>query len=187
VFEGLTGPVRLEVPGFSLDESSRYGVGRQFEGPAWALLTHRPQHLLNPGFETWEELLVTAVDRVAAQVSETGPLAEETWGAANVASIRHPLSRILGPLAPWLDMPAQPLDGATHMPRVQQPAFGASERFAVSPGREQEGYFHMPGGQSGHPLSPYYRAGHEAWVRGEPTPFLPGPPVHRLTLLPGGG
>ena len=27
----------------------------------------------------------------------------------------------------------------------------------------------MPGGQSGHPWSPFYRAGHEAWVRGEPT------------------
>ena len=42
----------------------------------------------------------------------------------------------------------------------------------------------MPGGQSGHPLSPYYRAGHEAWVAGEPTPFLPGPAVHRLRLEP---
>ena len=61
---------------------------------------------------------------------------------------------------------------------------GASERFAVSPGREAEGYFHMPGGQSGHPLSPYYRAGHEAWVRGEATPFLPGPAERSLTLVP---
>jgi penicillin amidase len=55
---------------------------------------------------------------------------------------------------------------------------------AVSPGREEEGYFHMPAGQSGHPLSPHYRDDHEAWVRGEPTPFLPGPPVHVLVLKP---
>jgi penicillin amidase len=81
-------------------------------------------------------------------------------------------------------MPAEPLDGAVHMPRVQQASFGASERFAVSPGREDEGYFHMPAGQSGHPLSPFYRAGHEAWVEGAPTPFLPGPERHRLTLAP---
>ena len=40
----------------------------------------------------------------------------------------------------------------------------------------------MPGGQSGHPLSPYFLAGHEAWVRGEKASFLPGAPVHRLTL-----
>jgi penicillin amidase len=70
------------------------------------------------------------------------------------------------------------------MPRVQSPTQGASERLVVSPGREAEGIFHMPGGQSGHPLSPYYRAGHEAWVKGEPTPLLPGPAQHTLTLKP---
>ena len=35
-----------------------------------------------------------------------------------------------------------------------------------------------------HPLSPFYGAGHEAWVRGEPTPLLPGAAKHTLTLRP---
>jgi penicillin amidase len=61
---------------------------------------------------------------------------------------------------------------------------GASERLAVSPGHEQSGYFHMPGGQSGHPRSPHYADGHAAWAQGQPTPFLPGAPVAVLTLLP---
>jgi penicillin amidase len=52
----------------------------------------------------------------------------------------------------------------------------------VSPGFERESILHAPGGQSGHFLSPHYAAGHEAWARGEPTPFLPGAPAHRLTL-----
>jgi penicillin amidase len=38
----------------------------------------------------------------------------------------------------------------------------------------------MPSGQSGHPLSPYFNSGHENWVRGLASPFLPGPP--RWTL-----
>jgi penicillin amidase len=42
----------------------------------------------------------------------------------------------------------------------------------------------MPGGQSGHPLSPHYRDAHPAWVNGEPTPFLPGPAVQTLHLTP---
>jgi penicillin amidase len=42
----------------------------------------------------------------------------------------------------------------------------------------------MPGGQSGHPLSPYYRAGFLQWARGEPLPFLPGATQHTLTLRP---
>ena len=56
----------------------------------------------------------------------------------------------------------------------------------VSPGREELGFFHMPAGQSGHPLSPFYGKGHAAWVKGEPTPFLPGPAVHTLRLEPEG-
>ena len=81
-------------------------------------------------------------------------------------------------------MPADPLPGDIDMPRVQTPTFGASMRLVVSPGHEAEGLLHMPGGQSGHPLSPFYRAGHEAWVKGEPTPLLPGPAEHTLTLTP---
>jgi penicillin amidase len=42
----------------------------------------------------------------------------------------------------------------------------------------------MPGGQSGHPLSPFYRAGFAAWAQGEATPFLPGPAAHALILEP---
>ncbi len=70
------------------------------------------------------------------------------------------------------------------MPRIQGAAFGASPRFAVSPGDEEHGYFHMAGGQSGHPLSPYYGAGQTDWEQGRPTPFLPGPVEATLTLRP---
>ena len=54
----------------------------------------------------------------------------------------------------------------------------------VTPGREDEGILHMPGGQSGHPLSAFWSAGHDAWVEGRPLPFLPGRAVHTLRLLP---
>jgi penicillin amidase len=115
-----------------------------------------------------------------------GPLAQHTWGERNTAAIRHLLSGSIPGLGKALDMPKDQLPGDSNMPRFQAPSAGASERMAVSPGREGEGFFHMPCGQSGHPLSPFYRAGHEAWVRGEPAPFLPGPSVHTLTLVPVG-
>jgi penicillin amidase len=113
-----------------------------------------------------------------------GGIASYTWGKANTVRIRHPLSRAVPILSRWLDMPEEQLPGDSNMPRVQGPAFGASERFAVSPGREQDGYFHMPTGQCGHFLSPYYRDGNAAWARGEAEPFLPGAAVHSLTLRP---
>jgi penicillin amidase len=81
-------------------------------------------------------------------------------------------------------MPDAALPGDHDMPRVQDGAFGASERFAVTPGREAEGYLQIAGGQSGHPLSPYYRAGFAEWAAGKPLPFLPGVAEHRLALNP---
>jgi penicillin amidase len=52
----------------------------------------------------------------------------------------------------------------------------------VSPGREEEGLFDMPGGQSGHPLSPFFLRGHEAWVKGKARGLLPGAVKYRLTF-----
>ncbi len=150
-----------------------------------ALLRDKPPHLLDPQYADWDALLVAAIDDTIAAIEKSGsPLAQATWGERNRARIRHPFSGAFPLLGRWLDLPADPLPGDHDMPRVQTPVHGASERFVVSPGREDEGLFHMPGGQSAHPLSPYFRAGHEAWVRGEPTPFLPGPAVHHLTLQP---
>ena len=60
----------------------------------------------------------------------------------------------------------------------------ASQRMAVSPGREEQGYFHMPTGQSGHFLSPFYRAGHADWAEGKASPLLPGPTRHTVWIVP---
>jgi penicillin amidase len=158
---------------------------RQWEGPLWALVTERPQHLLDPTFSSWEDLMLRALDAVLASLTDDGtPLAERTWGQNNTTLIQHPVSGAAPQIAAWLDMPREPLPGDSHMPRVQHPANGASERLGVSPGREEQGYFHMPAGQSGHFLSPHYGDGHAAWAKGEATPFLPGPAAQVLTLVP---
>jgi len=182
VLDPLLAPARAKDP-----KRLREGAAPnpRWEGPVWALVTQRPAHLLDPRSPSWEALLLSAADAVLDELTKDDRcLAERTWGDRNTTLIRHPLSRAVPQLGAFLDMPREPLPGDSHMPRVQSPSAGASERFAVSPGREDEGYFHMPGGQSGHPLSPHYADGHAAWARGEKTPFLPGPPVHVLTLVP---
>lgn len=177
---------RLLAPCTEADE--RFNIYRfvQWEDSLWRMVTERPVGLLGPDESSWEEVLVTAMDNAIEYFStEIGPDPELwTWGERNTVTIQHPLSLAVPQLAGWLDMAPVELPGDSLMPRVQSPRFGASERFAVSPGREEDGYFHMPGGQSGHPLSPFYRAGHKAWVEGEPTPFLPGETVTTLTLVP---
>ncbi len=165
-----------------------YGqTGHQQEGPLWSLVSERPLHLLDPRFVSWNALLLDAVDQLLDDFGSDGSdLVTRTWGALNVAKIRHPMSPFLPMLARWLDMPADPLAGDSHMPRQQTHAFGVSERMIVAPGREEAGIFHMPTGQSAHPLSPFFGRGHEAWLNGEPTPLLPGPPVRVLRFEPAG-
>ena len=177
--EPLTQPCKKVNKDFSILDL------RQVEGPLWTLLDVRPAHLLDTTYASWNDLELAALDEVAAAAETTsGSLDAHTWGRRNTTRIRHPLSGAIPGLSRLLDMPALQLPGDSNMPRVQSPTFGASERLVVSPGREAEGIFHMPGGQSGHPLSPFYRAGHEAWARGDATPLLPGPTKHTLTLAP---
>jgi penicillin amidase len=174
------------APCLAADERFDARYLQQIEGPLWRLVTERPMHLLDPRFRSWDELLLAAADAVARQLLDApdATLAGRTWGERNTVRIRHPLGRAVPLLSRWLDLPPLQLPGDMNVPRVQGVEFGASMRLSVSPGREGHGLFHMPGGQSGHPLSPYYRAGHEAWVRGEALPLLPGPTAHRLTLTP---
>ncbi|MDF9442904.1 MAG: penicillin acylase [Lysobacteraceae bacterium SCN 69-123] len=158
----------------------------QLEGVAWPLLEQRPPHLLPAPFKRWDELLAHSARQLEADLAAQGhDLAARTWGERNTAAICHPVSRALPALfRRWLCMPAQALPGDGNMPRVQTPDFGASERMVVSPGHEADGIVHMPGGQSGHPLSPFWGAGHDDWVHGRPTPFLPGATTHTLVLRP---
>jgi len=161
--------------------------GRRFntEPAVRALLREKPMHFLEAKYARWEDLLLAAADDVTAAVEKSGGrLAEATWGSRNRLRMKHPLSSAAPLLGRWLDFPATPLAGDNDMPLAQTSGHGASERLVVAPGRETEGIFHMPGGQSAHPLSSFFRAGHDAWLRGEPSPFLPGPAVHRLTLRP---
>jgi penicillin amidase len=166
-----------------IDEPIQLRKQFQTEGPLWRMITERPPHLIPLGFESWEEALMTAATE-AVDRCEDGQIETCTWGAQNHVRITHPLAGSLPFLATWLDINDGPLPGGDYTPRLQQGVHAASERFAVSPGDEENGYFHMPGGQSGHPLSPFYRAGHEAWARGERLPFLPGDPVFRLSIEP---
>jgi len=157
----------------------------QFEAAGWRLVSERPTAVPPPGGGEWREFLLKRVDATIAELrEECSSLATCEFGLMDPVEVRHPLSGAFPLLPKLLDMPTRMLAGDHHMPRVQDGSFGASERFAVSPGREADGYLELPGGPSGHPLSPFYRSGFEDWANGVPTPFLPGPAAHTLTLQP---
>jgi penicillin G amidase len=199
-------PVRAQTPDFTMNFPSHAEV------MVWPILNSQAPHLLPPPHASYEAFERACLDRALAKMlgvikpnltpAQPNPAAFDIallsdsqitqaaleahpWGEQNTARIQHPLAKAVPLLSWWLDMPGDPLPGDTgHIVRAQGPAFGASERLSVSPGHEDKGIFHMPGGQSGHPLSPFYGAGHADWVNGNPTPLLPGKVAYSLTLVP---
>lgn len=194
----LTRAFRLEVQGRVRDGllgPAKAALGERFvmpdlpqlEGVVWPLIEQRPAHLLPPRFTSWEALLADAAVAAASAVrgEQAGPLTARTWGEANLSRVCHPLAGGLPEgLRVHLCMPAEPLPGDAQMPRVQAPAFGASQRMVVSPAHRDEAIFQLPGGQAGHPLSPYWGAGHADWAQGRPARFLPGTATATLELTP---
>jgi penicillin amidase len=168
---------------YEADAAFDYRTVRRRDGPIFKLVTEQPMHLLDPAYASWDALLVAAVDRVIVRASNGSGLADP-WSRANITAYRHPLSSAIPFFGARLDMPMQPIDGDLYTPSMHWGANAPSQRMIVSPGREASGIMHMPTGQSGHPLSPYYANSHDAWVKGEPTPFLPGKTEHTLTLTP---
>ncbi|MGV8943358.1 penicillin acylase family protein [Thermomonas sp.] len=196
--DGLTAPAKVV-----LGKDGGLPKNPQLEGVAWPLVTQRPPHLLPRRYATcasptqttqadlcqrlrgWDALFEDAAHETATTFTKTGPLQQRTWGERNTARICHPLAASIPLLGKrWLCMPPDQLRGDSDMPLVAGPDFGASQRMVVSPGHEADGIIHMPGGQSGNPLSPFWGTGHEDWVQGRPTPFLPGKTEYTLKLTP---
>lgn len=167
------------------ERASVAAAGKGWPVAVARLLDERPQAWLPAGYADWQDVELAAVDLVILRLTEGGKkLSSATWGERNTLAIAHPIANAVPSLKPLLAVPAEPLPGDSNMPRVSGPKFGQSERLTVSPGHEEEGLFNMPGGQSGHPLAPYFLSGHDDWVKGKPQPLLPGPAKFRLVFKP---
>lgn len=167
-----------------LDECHDFLVYFQdFEEPVWLIAQQRPSYLANPKYNSWNDEFLSHIDRMMTSIEVT-EIKNQTWGKQNMLAMNHPFSSALPGFGYLLDMPSIAMSGDYYVPKVAYCKDGASQRMVVSPGNESEGIFHMPGGQSSHFLSPFYRAGHEAWAEGEATSFLPGKPLYKLTFQP---
>ena len=162
---------------------------RKLETPLRTLLTQQiPVTLPSAEYRDWRDLLLRTLTDSAAELKQshaTDTLVGLTWGKINQVKIRHPFSKTAPVLSPLLDMADQEVSGcAGFCVRIVGNGHGATERMVVSPSHPGQGILHMPGGQSGHPLSPHYRDQQPAWQEGVPLPFLPGESIHRLSFKP---
>ncbi len=177
--EPALGPVAKRPP-------ERFKRRAGFELSATAALDAQTPHLLPPGHASWADFGLAQLDAAVDELTHHGqrPLSQASWGEENTSRIQHVISRAVPLLGRWLDMPSRPQGGDDLIPHVARPNFGQSQRLVVSPGREELATLSISGGQSGHPLSPFYGAGHADWAQARTTPLLAGDVRHRLQLNP---
>ncbi len=154
-----------------------------------AILRTRPIHLLPLPHDTWESFLSDCAEKtIQVLIQKGGPNAlAKRWGEKNSPRVAHPIANQLPSLFDGLvRLPDPPQSGSMDAVKVIRPGFGASLRMVISPSNHDAGIYHMPGGQSGDPRSDLYRKGHNAWIKGKPTPMRSGPPVRTIRLQPAG-
>jgi penicillin G amidase len=126
-----------------------------------------------PGRETRDDIiaqsLVTALDRVTTRRGD--PQSDEwRWDRVRFANVNH-LLRL--PALSALEIPVQGGPG-TLSPSSGTGSHGPSWRMVVDLGPEIQAWTTYPGGQSGNPLSRWYRDRIPMWSRGELAPaYLP--------------
>ncbi|KXF81768.1 penicillin acylase family protein [Enterovibrio coralii] len=171
-------------------QASIWVVERQLEPALWQLVGQTPKSWLPKGFDDWDVFFISTYETMKQNLMlemtghTHGPLNALRWGDVNTLKVQHPFSQQIPMLSKLLDMPSVEGFGDRYMPAVQGRAFGASQRLIVQPGNEEEGILTVPGGQSGHPLSAFYRRGFDEYAKQGSTPLLPGEPVHEITFRP---
>ena len=151
---------------------------RGIEPATWQLIHEQPNSWLPKGTDSFDELLVDAYRRAKHKLLDTYSPVEadmETlnWGSVNKLRVSHPFASQIPYIGQYLNMQTVEGFGDTYMPAVQAPNFGASQRLFVSPGHLEDAILTLPGGQSGHPLSPYYTSGFSDYATHAATPLLP--------------
>ncbi|TMP73210.1 penicillin acylase family protein [Pseudoalteromonas sp. S1608] len=161
-------------------------VKRDLEPAVWQLIKAQPASWVNPQFTNWEQQLQAAFEQTLAQLTAKfgNNMQNWQWGKVNELAIEHPFAKQIPLLSKLLNMPTAPGFGDSYMPAVQKTSFGASQRFIAQPGHLESAILTVPGGQSGHPLSEFYRAGFDEYVEGKHTPLLPQTFMHQIEIVP---
>ncbi|WP_213453292.1 penicillin acylase family protein [Rhizomonospora bruguierae] len=126
--------------------------------PLLAILRRRDPALLPRAAEPggWDAFMAAAAARAA----------DARW--ENAVGLRHPMES----LAPWaaalIGVAPRPQPGALHAVRTCVPGFGSAGRAVFTTGPDGYAAVDLPGGQSGHPLSPHFTDRHEEWSEAPP-------------------
>jgi len=154
------------------------------------IVMHAKPEWLPKECKSWDELLTAAVRMAMSDGKAPEDVAHWSYGSWHVVEIDHPLARFL----PWIghiaDQVPLPMSGdKTTVKQVDQ-ALAPSQRFTMDWSNVDGSTENIVLGESGNPLSPYYRDQWNDWYKGTTfaLPFTPAAVAaqtsHTLRLMP---
>jgi penicillin amidase len=154
------------------------------------IIMHAPAEWLPPTYKSWDELLTDAVRQGMKQGKAPADVARWSYGSWHVVNIEHPLAIFLPLVGRVAGTGEQPLSGDTTTIKQVGRAFGPSQRFTMDWSNIDGSTENIVLGESGNPISPYYRDQWNDWYGGTTfaMPFSPSAVAaqtrHTLRLLP---
>jgi penicillin amidase len=154
------------------------------------IVMHARADWLPPGYKNWDALLTAAVRK--GMDNGKAPADVTTWhyGDWHVVDLEHPLARYLPLVGRIAGTGPHPLSGDTTTVKQVNISFGPSQRFTIDWSDVDGSTQNIVLGESGDPLSPWFRDQWNDWYGGTTFPFAFSPAAvaaqtkHTLRLLP---
>ncbi|MDE3201644.1 MAG: penicillin acylase family protein [Acidobacteriota bacterium] len=145
---------------------------------------------LPKGYADWDALLTDAVKNAMREGHAPADPADWLYGNWHVVDIEHPLARFLPLVGRMAGTGPQPMRGDTTTVKQVGRSFGPSQRFTMDWSNVDGSTENIVLGESGNPLSPYFRDQWKYWYDGTTFafPFTSGAvaaqTTHTLRLIP---
>jgi penicillin amidase len=154
------------------------------------IIMHAPAQWLPQGYATWDDFLAACVNRGLDEDRAPADLRNWRYGYQHTVDIEHPLYGLLPYFKKWTGTGKQPQSGDTSTVKQVSRTFGPSQRFTMDWSNIDGSTENIVLGESGNPLSPYYRDQWTYWYDGTTfqLPFtdaaVAASTSHTLQLLP---
>ncbi|HEV2278566.1 MAG TPA: penicillin acylase family protein [Acidobacteriaceae bacterium] len=131
------------------------------------ILMKEPAGWLPPQYASWDDFLADMVRQGLAHGHAPTDLATWRYGDAHPVDVEHPLYHLLPWFRNWTGTGPQPQAGDTSTVPDAARIFGASQRFTMDWSNIDGATNTIVMGESGDPLSPYYRDQWPYWYGGK--------------------
>jgi penicillin amidase len=154
------------------------------------IVMHAKPEWLPKAYKNFDELLAAAVKKAMHDGNAPDNVADWTYGSWHVVELDHPLAKFLPFIGRVADQGPLPLSGDKTTVKQVMRSNGPSQRFTMDWSNIDGSTENIVLGESGNPLSPYFRDQWNDWYNGTAfaLPFTPAAVAaqtsHTLRLLP---